>query len=191
MATHIILEEELVNYCLKVLLLSCVAVAFLPAGATAQDADLVENALSAATAAIASGAAVMDGEGNVLREGSNGYTCMPDNPDKPGNSPMCLDDTWLAWAHAWRTGEDPPAIEAISFGYMLQGGNPGSNTDPNATEATDDNEWMESGGPHVMMLVPDASMLDGMSHDPSTGQPWVMWRGDALVHVMIPTAQRK
>ena len=145
MATHIILEEELVNCCLKVLLLSCVAVVFLPAGATAQDADLVENALSAATAAIASGAAVMDGEGNVLREGSNGYTCMPDNPDLPGNSPMCLDDTWLAWAHAWRTGEDPPAIEAISFGYMLQGGNPGSNTDPNATEATDDIEWMESG----------------------------------------------
>ncbi len=193
MATHIILEEELVNSFSKILLLSCLAVVFFPAGASAQDADhekMVKNALSAATAAIASGAAVMDGDGNVLREGTNSYTCLPDDPDMPGNSPMCLDGPWLAWAHAWMSGEEAPAVETIAFGYMLQSGNPGSNIDPNATEPTDDNEWIETGGPHIMLLAP-LSVLEGMSHDPNTGEPWVMWRGTSLAHVMVPTAQRK
>ncbi|TFG61591.1 MAG: hypothetical protein E4H28_08690, partial [Gemmatimonadales bacterium] len=86
----------------KCLLLSFLAVVLLPGAVTAQEADhsaMIENALSAAPAAIAAGAAVVDSEGNVIREGSNGYTCMADNPALPDNSPMCLDEGWLAWVH--------------------------------------------------------------------------------------------
>lgn len=188
------MKEGLMKSPAKYLLFACLAVVLFPAPAVAQEADhaaMIENALSAAPAAIAEYAAVADGDGNVLREGSNGYTCMPDNPEVPGNSPMCLDETWLAWAHAWMSGEDPPATETVSFGYMLQGDMPVSNTDPNATGPTEDNEWIESAGPHIMLLVPDATTLEGMSHDPYSGEPFVMWRGTPLVHVMIPTAQRK
>ena len=183
------------NYCSKVFLLSCLTVAFFPVSAMAQEDDhaaMVENALSAAPAAIAAGAAVMDGDGNVLREGSNGYTCLPDNPDEPGNSPMCLDETWLAWAHAWMNGEDPPATETISFGYMLQGGAAGeSNVDPYAEGPTADNEWMpEPGPPHVMMVVPNGEWLKGLPTTPEGGGPWVMWKDTPLVHVMIPTTRK-
>lgn len=175
------------------LLYSCLIVALVPTATQAQDADhdaMIKNALSAAPAAIAAGAAVMDAEGNVLREGTNGYTCLPDNPDSPGNSPMCLDGPWMAWAHAWMSGEEAPTVETIAFGYMLQGGNPASNIDPNAKERTDDNEWIETDGPHIMLLAP-LSALEGMSHDPNSGEPYVMWRGTSLAHLMVPTAQRK
>ena len=53
------------------------------------------------------------------------------------------------------------------------------------------NEWLEDGGPHVMMLVPDLAMLEGMSTDPHNGGPYVMWRGTDFAHVMIPTPPRK
>ena len=103
---------------------------------------------------------------------------------------MCLDEAWLAWVHAWKTGEEAPAVETLSFGYMLQGGDPGSNIDPNAKERTDDNEWIETDGPHIMLLAP-FSALEGMSHDPYSGEPYVMYRGTSRAHVMVPTAQRK
>lgn len=166
-----------------------VAIIASPVDAQAQDA-LIANALSAAPAAIAEGATVADGAGNILREGSNGWVCLPDDPARPGNSPMCLDEGWLAWADAWMNRKPLVAPKTISFGYMLQGDFPTSNVDPYATEATPDNEWLEDGGPHVMMLVPDLAMLEGMSTDPHNGGPYVMWRGTDFAHVMIPTPAR-
>ena len=97
---------------------------------------------------------------------------------------------WLAWADAWMNRKPLVAPKTISFGYMLQGDFPTSNVDPYATAATADNEWLEDGGPHVMMLVPDLKMLEGMSTDPNNGGPYVMWRGTDFAHVMIPTPKR-
>lgn len=173
-----------------------VAMLLLPAIGIAQDdmaheampneAAMIENALSAAPPPIAAAATVADLEGNVLREGTNDYTCLPDDPSVQGNAPMCLDADWMAWAQAWMAGEDPPAPTDISFAYMLQGDFPLSNVDPTATEPTPDNEWIINSGPHVMMLVPDASMLEGITTDPSNGGPWVMWPDTPYAHVMIP-----
>jgi hypothetical protein len=157
-----------------------------PAAAQSTD-DLVKNALSAAPEAIAKNATVSDGAGGILREGSNGWVCLPDDPERPGNSPMCLDEGWLAWADAWMNRKPLVAPKTISFGYMLQVDFPTSNVDPYATAATADNELIEDGGPHVMMLVPDLKMLEGMSTDPNNGGPYVMWRGTDFAHVMIPT----
>lgn len=150
--------------------------------------DPVANALSAAPAAIAANATVVDAGGNVLRAGSNGYTCMPDDPELPGNSPMCLDATWLAWAQAWMNREPPPDVPHVAFAYMLRGDSPISNTDPYATGPTPDNEWIPDGGPHIMVLVPDATSLDGITDDPTEAGPYVMWKGTPYVHLMVPTS---
>ena len=174
------------------LLLSVGVLPFLANPVAAQTKqEIIDNALSAAPAEIAAGATVADWEGNVLREGTNGYTCLPDDPDTPGNSPMCLDETWTAWANAWMNHEAPPEVESVSFAYMLQGDFPTSNTDPYATEPTADNEWLEDAGPHIMILVPDASSLAGISDDPGRVVPYVMWKDTPYVHVMVPTAKRK
>ena len=53
--------------------------------------DKVADALSAAWPGMAEGATVVDWEGNVLQEGSNGYTCLPTPPMLTGTAPMCMD----------------------------------------------------------------------------------------------------
>jgi len=173
------------------LLLAAGALLLLVQPAAAQNNEkIIKNALSAAPAGIAAHAAVMDFDGNILREGTNGYTCLPDMPDVPGNSPMCLDETWLAWAGAWMNKMDPPPVTEVSIAYMLQDDSPVSNIDPFATEPTADNEWIVNTGPHLMILVPDPASLEGMSDDPGPG-PFVMWKGTPYVHIMVPTAGNK
>ncbi len=165
------------------------SLALIPATAAAQSKDqVVANALSAATPEIAAHATVVDFEGKVLRKGTNDYTCMPDDPSRPGNSPMCLDSEWLKWAQAWMGRTEPPPLTRVAFAYMLQGDFPTSNTDPYGTEPTADNEWIEDMGPHLMILVPDAASLEGLSDDPGRSEPYVMWKGTPYVHVMVPTA---
>lgn len=158
---------------------------------SANDKAKIMSAISAAPVSIAQHATIMDwpsnpgGEMVLLREGSNGFTCMPDMPDTPGHDPMCLDEPWLKWADAWMNKKDFN-IEKMGFGYMLQGGTPESNTDPYAEGPTEDNEWMEKSIPHLMIIVPEESMLEGLPTDPNSGGPWVMWEGTPYVHIMVP-----
>jgi hypothetical protein len=46
-------------------------------------------------------------------------------------------------------------------------------------------DWEES-GPHLMVIVPDASTLTEISDDPESGGPWTMWKDTPYVHVMVP-----
>lgn len=153
----------------------------------------IENAMAAAPEAISAKATIRDwpakkgGKMPVLRQGSNGWTCLPDMPQTQGNDPMCLDKTWLAWAEAFTNGTKPQ-VKHLGFGYMLQGGPSGSNLEPTATKPSANNEWIEKEVPHVMILVPDKSLLAGVSTDPNNGGPWVMWRNSPYVHIMAPVS---
>ena len=151
---------------------------------------LVRNALSAAPPSVAKEATVVDHEHNVLRKGTNGWTCMPDDPAVPNNSPMCLDAAWVDFIGALMT-KRPPKVTGFGIGYMLQGDMPVSNVDPTATAATPTNQWLQVGVPHVMVIVPDVAVLTTLSSDPHNGGPWVMWRGTPYAHVMIPTVPRE
>ena len=158
-----------------------------PAFAAAQDRGaLIENAVSAAPSEVSGEATVIGPDQTVLREGSNGWVCMPDDPNMPGNSPMCLDAPWLEWAGAWMSGADtPPATERVAIGYMLRGDFPASNVDPFATGPEEGNEWMTDGAPHIMLLLPRSADLAGLPTTPGVG-PWVMWRDTPYAHLMIP-----
>lgn len=165
-------------------------VLFVAGTVNAQDKEaLIASAVSAAPASVSHDATVMDWQQNVLREGTNGWTCLPDVPDTPGTDPMCLDKPWLNWAHAWMT-KAKPTYNEIGFGYMLRGDSPASNTDPYAKGPTADNEWISDPVPHIMMIVPDPSVLKGLPTDAENGGPWVMWQGTPYVHVMIPTPKK-
>lgn len=151
----------------------------------------INSAKSAAPASVANNATIMDwpqqegGDMVLLKEGSNGYTCLPDMPATSGNDPMCLDEPWMKWAEAWMNKKDLK-IEKMGFGYMLQGGSPESNIDPYATKPTPDNEWLTEAVPHLMIVAPDESMLLGLPDDPGQGGPWVMWKDTPYVHIMVP-----
>jgi hypothetical protein len=157
-------------------------------GGAAPDAR-IRSALSAAPASVADHATVADLDGTVLRPGTNGWVCMPDMPDVPNDSPMCLDASWRELIDAWQ-GRREPRVSVMGFGYMLQGDLPVSNTDPYAQAATADNQWIQMGRPHVMVVVPDHAALEGLPTDPGNGGPWVMWKGTPYAHIMIPTEPR-
>lgn len=153
------------------------------------NADLIRSALSAAPPSVAEHATVASFDGTVLREGTNGWVCMPDMPDVPNNSPMCLDANWREVIDAWMNQQEPD-FQGIGISYMLQGDMPVSNVDPFASAPTADNEWLQNGIPHIMVAISDQSLLEGISTDPHNGGPWVMWRGTPYAHIMIPTVPR-
>lgn len=159
-------------------------VPLLPAHGAAQSTDaIIEEALSAAPASVAENATVMDWEQNVLREGTNGWTCLP-SPPAIASAPMCMDEPWLEWAHAWMT-QGPVEIDRLGVSYMLQGDGGASNIDPFAEGPTPDNQWVQE-GPHLMLIVPDAAALEGIPTDPKNGGPYVMWKGTPYAHIMVP-----
>lgn len=65
------------------------------AKASASDKKMIASAMSAAPAKVAKDATIVameaGGKMRTLRQGTNGFTCMPDNPATPGPDPMCMD----------------------------------------------------------------------------------------------------
>ena len=158
-------------------------------GAAQDDAELIKSAEAAAPAAVSSGAAiyVMDDKGamRTLREGTNGWFCMPDGSVSPGIDPMCGDANTMEWVMAMVEKKEPPEGK-IGFSYMLMGGSDGSNTDPFAMEPAPGDEWMST-GPHVM-IVNAPEMMQGYPMDakPDTTKPFVMYANTPYAHLMIP-----
>ena len=148
---------------------------------------LIIDALSAAPSSLRKEVAVVDWEGNVLRQGSGNYTCFPTPPQLQGKAPMCLDGPWMTWADAWTNKKDFK-VSSIGISYMLAGDQGASNIDPYAKGPTKDNQWVKE-GPHLMIIVPDSSLLSGLSTDPHNGGPYVMWKGTPYEHIMIPVSR--
>jgi hypothetical protein len=154
------------------------------------DADLVKSAMSAAPAAIGKNATIVamdaDGKMRAIRKGTNGFTCMPDNPATPGPDPMCMDAAAMEWVHAWVAHKAPPAGK-VGLMYMLGGGTDASNTDPYADKPTAQNHWIKT-GPHVMIVGADAGFYEQYpkAADPDTRVPYVMWAGTPYQHLMAP-----
>ena len=155
-------------------------------GAKLSDAAKIARAMSAAPPEISRKATILDidadGQIKPLRAGTNGWVCMTERR----GAPMCLDKEWQGWADALMSKADPQ-VKNVGIAYMLKGDNGASNTDPYAEKATADNQRIVS-GPHVMILTPDAALLDALPTDPNAGGPWVMWKGTKYAHIMVPTA---
>ena len=150
----------------------------------------IASALTAAPEEITRNATVKDwpareGEGlTLLRQGTNEWVCLPDDPATPGNDPTCLDQTFHDALVAFFSGQQP-RITRIGYAYMLTSDAEGSNTDPMAKGATPTNQWHHA-GPHIMLLYPDAKLLEGLPTKPSAYGPYVMFPGTPIAHVMLP-----
>ncbi len=150
---------------------------------------LIANAESAGITAITQDATIMgwDEEGMpsvLLREGSNGWTCLADWPASPGNDPQCFDTVWAAWNEAFMAGEDPE-LDGPGIGYMLAGGSDPSNTDPFAMEPAAGEEWIST-PPHMMILAPGGFDAADFATEPKQDEPYIMWDGTPYEHLMVP-----
>ena len=151
----------------------------------------IREALTAAPPAIAMHARVTDMEGHVLREGNNGFTCMPSPVGTPAgrHAPMCLDEIWLGAMQAYAHHDTGFRPQRVGIAYMLAGDVGTSNINPYDEHRTATNQWVEE-GPHLMMIEPDSARLQGLSTDPNNGGPYVMWPNTPYAHIMIPVGPR-
>jgi hypothetical protein len=168
-----------------------VAAALLAANSAAAQSDQakVDEALSAAPPQLRDEVTVRALDGTLLREGKNSYTCMPAPEAFAG--PMCLDQAWMGWFEAYQKQEDFTP-ERIGIAYMLAGDSPGggaSNIDPYAEDPTPENDWVVE-GPHVMIIVPDDAILEGLPVTPDTDGPYVMYPDTPYAHIMLPVDER-
>ena len=152
---------------------------------------------TAAPSFIASDCKVIDMDGSVLREGTNGWTAMPGNPrgmSNPENGwkdaheamPMVMDAQAMKWAMAYMAGTKPE-LDYDGWMYMLHGDMGEDNTKQLVFNKVDaaEGHWIES-GPHIMLMPKDPSSLKGLTTDFNSGGPYIMFEGTGYDHVMIP-----
>jgi len=154
---------------------------------------------TAAPSFLGEDAAVLDANMNVLREGTNGWTCTAANPrgmSDPENGwkdpheamPVCFDEEGFKWIGAYMSGETPQ-LERDTFLWMLHGDMGEDNTTPgvrNQDDAEDPDHWIESGS-HLMLMPKDPSNLENFTSDFTIGSPYIMFRDTDYAHLMIPT----
>lgn len=156
-------------------------------GSHPTDPQLIAQALGAAPAQIAKNAAVMapalDGKMKELRAGSNGFTCLPDDPQSPGQDPMCFDVNGMKWAQALMSHAPKPPNTAPGIGYMLRGGSDISANDPYAK--ADKNTKFIASPPHFMVMWPFDAKTTGLPTTPKKTGSWIMWAGTPYAHLMV------
>ena len=148
---------------------------------------------------IAADANVLGPDMSVLREGNNGWTCLPVNPrgqSDPENGwvdaheamPLCGDAEVFKWISAY-LADETPVMDKDGYAWMLHGDMGEDNTTPKTLteEESAEGHWIES-GPHLMRMPSDPSSLDGMTTDFASGAPYVMFAGTIYAHVMYPMA---
>ena len=149
------------------------------------NAEIIRSALSAGPREVSEHAAVIapDANGKMaeIRAGTNGWTCMADEPDTPGLDPMCLDKQSMLWARSLMSHARKPTNTAPGIVYMLQGGSDISATDPFAKQT---DHFVES-PPHYMIMWPYDAKSTGFSTTPKKTGTWIMWAGTPYAHLMI------
>ena len=144
----------------------------------------IAYARSAAPVSVGAGATVVI-EGEVVAEGNNGWTCLPDTMPGDGAA-LCIDAVWGEMMAAVGA-KQPFKATSLGISYMLLGepeGSGVSNSTPYHEDPVHAHDYVET-GPHIMVILPK-EMLEGITTDPSSGGPYVMWKDTDYAHIMIP-----
>lgn len=141
-------------------------------------------------------ATVIGSDGKVLKEGTNGWTClaftanmMGDSMDPRMATPACMDSNAMAWANAYMN-QEVPKLKNDGWAWMIHGDTGADNFrafSEGDKAGTDPEDWIESGA-HLMLMPMDPSSLDNTTTDFTTGSPYVMFKDTPYVHLMIPVS---
>jgi hypothetical protein len=152
----------------------------------------IRRALSAAPPAIAARATVekrgKHGHWVVLRQGDNGWTCIPRSNGDPEPLPACFDANGMAFILTFDDGRAPdPGKPGLS--YMLRGGSAWSNVDPSASRLPPGRNDYIHIPPHIMILDARLANQSGLplhQSEPDTHMPFVMFGGTEHAILIIP-----
>jgi hypothetical protein len=144
----------------------------------------IARAMSAGPTDVAKAARIVDtdaqGKMAVLREGNNGFTCMPGNPNVVGEPPLCADAASMQWFADAKAHKPKPTNSVPGVTYMLSGATQRSDSDPNDTTS-----MPIEVGPHWMIMWPFDPKTTGL---PTTHKPtgaYIMWAGSPYAHMHI------
>jgi hypothetical protein len=144
----------------------------------------IARAMSAGPTDVAKAARIVDteaqGETVILREGNNGFTCMPGNLSVVGEPPMCVDAAAMQWYDDAKAHKPQPTNTVPGITYMLAGATQRSDSDPNDTTS-----MPIEVGPHWMIMWPFDPKTTGL---PTTHKPtgaYIMWAGSPYAHLHI------
>jgi hypothetical protein len=162
----------------------CIVIGSIAYGSVMADdeATLIASAKSAAPSSVTQKATIKAPDGTVLQSGSNSYTCYP---QQEVIGPMCNEPVWDALIGAMMKKEAFNPDE-FSVSYMLAGEGDAigvSNSNPYASDPAASDDWVKE-GPHLMIVVPDKAMLEGMSTNPND-PVYVMWKDTPYAHIMV------
>ena len=166
----------------------CLGILACNSSQTGDKETMIVSAESAGLAVVTANATIKAPDGTVLREGSNSYTCYPQQ-DIIG--PMCNEAVWDDLIGSMLNKKDFTP-DTFSVSYMLAGEGSAigvSNSDPYATEPSKSDDWVKE-GPHLMIVVPNREMLEGLSTDPND-PVYVMWKDTPYAHIMVKVAADK
>jgi hypothetical protein len=148
-------------------------------------AEAIRSATAAGPRSISDNATVMaaDASGKMvpMRAGTNGWTCIPDEPSTPGVDPMCIDKQGMEWVQSLIAKKPKPTNTGPGLIYMLQGGSDLSATDPFATKT----DHYISSPAHFMVMWPYDAKTSGFSTTPKKTGSWIMWAGTPYAHLMV------
>jgi hypothetical protein len=123
-------------------------------------------------------ATVKGANGEVLREGTNGWVCVAFNPMPAGGfntphdaNPACGDAASLAWVDAYMNNTTPE-MDSDGWLWMLHGDTGVDNFraySEGDREGSNPIHFIES-GPHLMLLPKDPKSLDTQTTDFDTGR---------------------
>jgi len=159
------------------------------AGRRSLDADdapqtKIARAMSAGPDDIARSARIIDTAANgntvVLRQGNNGFTCMPGNPEVIGEPPMCVDAPSLQWFADAKAHKPKPTNTAPGITYMLAGATQRSDSDPN-----DHTSPAIHVGPHWMIMWPFDPKTTGLPTTHRDHDAYIMWAGSPYAHLHV------
>jgi hypothetical protein len=148
------------------------------------NAAIIARALAAGPADVARSASVAvknaDGKMVVLREGTNGFTCMPGNPKVVGQPAMCMDAASMQWAEDFAAHKPKPTNTVPGITYMLAG----------ATQRSDSNPYDTTSpaitvGPHWMIMWPFDPKTTGLPVQHKDKGAYIMWAGSPYAHVHV------
>lgn len=155
------------------------------------DDSLVEESLLALPEHLRDGTTVAyfeDGKRVVLREGNNGLTCQPDDPDTSGFAVWCYPESHDAYTRRWyelaAEGKENAEVNeiianeiesnklewpAVAVNYNLRGPS------------------LDTAVPVTVVYVPFSTGESiGVTEERQFNRPWLMLAGTAFAHIMIP-----
>jgi hypothetical protein len=142
------------------------------------------RAMSAGPPEIARSARIADADAQgkmvVLREGNNGFTCMPGNPRVIGDPPMCADAASMQWAADFKAHKPKPTNTV-----------PGNRVHAGRGDATQRfppiryDEFVDHSALHWMVMWPFDPKATGFPVTHRDPGAYIIWAGSPYAHINI------